>query len=94
MIALGGGRDADPYFWAFWWNGSEIRIETASELTKTEDGKTVRKIIKIAAPPKAYIYKDEMLMLISGAFLTLTENSKGMIITEINCIPQLKEGEI
>ncbi|MBE6837771.1 MAG: hypothetical protein E7509_07275 [Ruminococcus sp.] len=39
LIALGGGYDDMPYFWAFLYKGSECRIEQEMEIIKTTEGK-------------------------------------------------------
>lgn len=91
LIELGGGRDSDPIFWAFLCNNSEIRIETASKLTKTANNKMLREITKIVMSKNSFKQKDEMISLILEAFSALSESSGGMLITEIHCVPKLED---
>lgn len=83
LISLGGGRDNDPFFWLFWWNGSEIRIEErGGSFTIEDSGKIVREITGISAPEKVFENKDELISLILDAF-SVRDSDK--IVTKVKC---------
>lgn len=83
LISLGGGRDDDPIFWLFWWNGLEIRIEERGGSFSIENnGKIVREITGISVPEKAFESKDELISLILDAF-SVRDSDK--IVTKVKC---------